>query len=177
MAIQENGTIDGWGLKDTVISEDDDGNSIHSDVSLEQYDKFFEIISKYLTKADYHKIHNSKQGESENSGYVMADGTQIVGIYLQPSRCNDDYTYCGDFYIKTDGKPYYDANKKFRPNIFVFKLEPYKISPIGTDDRTFKNFCLNGENYSRCTGWVILNGNMDYLHCRDLSINGKTKCK
>lgn len=27
-----------------------------------------------------------------------------------------------------------------------------------------------------CTAWVIFNENMDYLHCDDLSWNGKTKC-
>ncbi|MBQ8167977.1 prepilin-type N-terminal cleavage/methylation domain-containing protein, partial [bacterium] len=33
----------------------------------------------------------------------------------------------------------------------------------------------NGE-CEACTAWVIENGNMDYLHCDDLSWNGKRKC-
>ena len=37
--------------------------------------------------------------------------------------------------------------------------------------------CLDASNYTKYTAWVILNGNMDYLHCKDLSWNGKTKCK
>ena len=40
MAVQENGTIDNWGLKDTEMYEDDDGNSLHSEESFEEYDKF-----------------------------------------------------------------------------------------------------------------------------------------
>lgn len=178
MAVQENGTIDNWGLKDTEMYEDDDGNSLHSEESFEEYDKFLTIMSKYLTKAGYQKLHNSKgEGNSENTGYVLADGTQIIGIWLQPSNCNGSNSYCGDFYIKTDNKSYYDENNNFKPNIFAFRIEPDRIYPFGTDDSTFKNYCLNGKNYSRCTGWVIMNGNMDYLHCDDLSINGKTKCR
>ncbi|MBE7709806.1 MAG: type II secretion system protein [Cyanobacteria bacterium SIG32] len=34
--------------------------------------------------------------------------------------------------------------------------------------------CL--QDCEACTAWVIENGNMDYLHCDDLSWNGKRKC-
>ena len=27
-----------------------------------------------------------------------------------------------------------------------------------------------------CTAWIVENGNMDYLHCDDLSWDGKRKC-
>lgn len=180
MAVMENGTIDTWGLENSTMYEDDDGNSLHTDASLEQYDKFFTVISKYLTKAGYEKIHNTKgEGGSLNSGYILSDGTQIVAMWLSPSNCSDanPTSNCGDFYIKTDNKPYYDDDGNIRPNLFAFFLKPNKIEPLGIDDTNFKNYCLNGRNYSRCTGWVIMNGNMDYLHCNDLSINGKTKCK
>ena len=173
MAVQENGTIDNWGLKDSETYKDDNGNSLHSEESLEEYDKFFTIMSKYLTKAEYQKLHNTKgEGNSANTGYVLADGTQIMGLYLKPSNCNGQNTYnkyCGDFYITTDIKT--------DNNVFAFIIQPIRIYPYGTDNATFKNYCLNGKNYSRCTGWVIMNGNMDYLHCDDLSINGKTKCR
>ncbi len=181
MAVQENGTLDNWGLKNSELYEDDDGNKIHTDESLEQSDKFLIIMSKYLNNAGYQKLHNTKgEEDTENTGYVLADGTQIVGIWLQPENCNDASdvnAYCGDFYIKTDNKEYLDEDKNFRPNIFAFRIEPNRIWPYGTDDATFKYNCLNGKNYSRCTGWVIANENMDYLHCDDLSINGKTKCR
>ena len=178
MAVDEHGTIDNWGLKNSKLYEDDYGNSLHTDESLKEYDKFLTIMSKYLNKADYKTLHNSKgDGNSENTGYVLADGTQIIGIWLQPENCNRTNSYCGDFYIKTDNKPYYDENNNFQPNIFGFQITPDRIIPYGTDNATFKYQCLNGKNYSRCTGWIIMNGNMDYLHCKDLSINGKNKCK
>lgn len=181
MAVQENGTLDNWGLKDSEQEEDDDGNKIHSDESLEQYDKFLTIMSKYLKKVEQKKMHNTV-GEkgTDNIGYVMADGTRIVGVWLKPSTCNglNPKAYCGDFYMVTDNKSYYENDRKtFRPNIFAFQLRPYSIFPSGASDSSFKNNCLSGKNRSHCTGWVITNGNMDYLHCDDLEWNGKTKCK
>ena len=175
MAINENGTIDTWGLEDSEMVEDEDGNINHSDASLEQYDKFFGIMSKYLQKAGYEKLEGTAR--TENLGFVLPDGTQIIGMWLKPSQCSGNNAYCGDFYIKTDNKPVHKDDVTDNPNIFAFKINPYRIFPFGTDNSTFKNYCLNGENYSRCTGWVIMNGNMDYLHCKDLDINTKTKCK
>ena len=51
--------------------------------------------------------------------------------------------------------------------------------------RSFEKYCdiKNSEGIGAmeqgraCTAWVIYNGNMDYLHCNDLSWHGKTKCK
>ena len=37
-----------------------------------------------------------------------------------------------------------------------------------------KNEYANGNG---CTAWVIINENMDYLHCSDLSWTGKHSCK
>ena len=31
-------------------------------------------------------------------------------------------------------------------------------------------------NGAGCAAWVLLNENLDYLHCADLSWNGKKKC-
>ena len=177
MAVNENGTIDTWGLDDSEIVVDDEGNSSYSDSSLENYEKFFNIIGKYLQKVEYEPIRNTR-----GKGFVMADGTQIIAIWLQPSRCtgngiNKSDTYCGDFYIKTDNKPARKADGTFNSNVFVFNINPYRIYPRGTENTEFKDNCLSGTDLSRCTGWIITNENMDYLHCKDLDINTKTKCK
>ncbi len=47
LAILEHGTIDTWGLTDSSQTQDDEGNKIHSEESVENYDKFFQIIKPY----------------------------------------------------------------------------------------------------------------------------------
>lgn len=183
MALQDNGPIDTWGLDDSVQNEDENGNGIPTDETLENFDKFLQIMSKYLQKAGYQKLHSTTL-DGENTGFVLPDGTQIVGLWLNTSNCSSNAeadAYCGDFYIKVNNKNYktLDENNKSvtKSNVFAFKIQPNRIFPFGTTDSEFKNLCLNGKNYTRCTGWVIINGNMDYLHCKDLGFNTKTKCK
>lgn len=139
-----------------------------------------QIMSKYLQKAGYEKLHSNIQ--KENVGFVLPDGTNIRGIWLQPSTCDSSYvnSYCGDVYIHVGNKKSnYDENGKRLVNndVFAFIIQPHRIYPFGTNNAQFKNECLSGKNYSRCSGWVIMNGNMDYLHCKDLDINTKTSCK
>lgn len=52
---------------------------------------------------------------------------------------------------------------------------------VRNESMTFETYCnlskpdkLNGYG---CAAWVIYNENMDYLHCNDLSWDGKKKCK
>ena len=174
-AILDNGTIDNWGLTDSELEEDDEGNMDHSEESNKNYDRFLTIMSKYIKSVKYEKLVG--QYQEETAGFVMPDGTRITGMWLEPSNCINDYSYCGDIYITVKGKKREKIGDKFGKYTFAFIINRNRIFPVGTDDSKFKNYCLNGENYSRCTGWVILNGNMDYLHCNDLSFNGKTKCK
>lgn len=174
-AIEENGTLDNWGLTDSENYENDDGKLEHTDESLANYDKFLTIMSKYVKSVKYEKI--GKQNEEETTGFVMPDGTRITGVWLSPSTCTTETSYCGDFYITTKGKKRETVGAKMSKNTFSFRLYRHKIIPTGNSNSEFRNYCLNGENYSRCTAWVIMNGNMDYLHCSDLEFNGKTKCK
>ncbi len=86
----------------------------------------------------------------------------------------------------TAGIIYYDINGIKPPNtygkdFFFFYLTNQNIMPCGTEDETlytFNNNCVNVRNQAGvgCTAWVIFNENMDYLHCDDLSWNGKHKC-
>ena len=175
-AIMDNGTIDNWGLSDSVIEPDEDGNSYYTEASLEASNKFISILEPYLKSITYEEIKN--QAKEGSKGFVLADGISIVGVYLKPSVCIDDNSNCGDFYITTDGKPLYSdkTSRTISKYCFAFILRKNRIDPVG-DKYTFKTQCLTGKNNSRCTSWVILHGNMDYLHCSDLDYNGKTKCK
>ena len=150
--------------------EDEKGDSVHSDLSIENYDRFLLKMKPYLKNITYQKLKNSNK-DNPTKGYVLADGTAIIAMWLKPSQCTNEKVYCGDFYITTDGSV---KNSKY---VFAFQIKQNKIVPFGTDNSTFKYYCLNGANNSRCTGWIIANGNMDYLHCDNLDYNTKTKCK
>ena len=81
-----------------------------------------------------------------------------------------------------------DINGKAKPNtvgidIFKFYLTKDGFIPFGGDgaSRNFETFCNKSKNIIAsgwaCAAWVMLNENMDYLHCEDLSWHGKHKCK
>ena len=71
-------------------------------------------------------------------------------------------------------------------NNFMFKLTREGFMPAGTANSTqykFNRDCINNDSNTNatnghgCTAWVLYNENMDYLHCDDLTWNGKYKCK
>jgi prepilin-type N-terminal cleavage/methylation domain-containing protein len=88
-----------------------------------------------------------------------------------------------------------DINGKKLPNqqgvdIFSFFIMNNRILPMGgigsSNPYSFKYRCLDktktiyGSSYGligeACTAWVLQNENMDYLHCDDLSWEGKHSC-
>ena len=101
---------------------------------------------------------------------ILADGTLIM------------------FNLSNAGSPidaqiYVDINGFRGPNVvgkdaFHFYIVGDKIVPAGAPDvfpGMFESSCLAGNGYG-CTAWVIYNENMDYLRCKDLDWNTKTKC-
>lgn len=91
-----------------------------------------------------------------------------------------------DTYIRTCGDIYVDINGKQKPNrdgedLFMFRMYKNGIVPAGRvwDGNYMESFdkhCRLGKGFGSCTAWVIFNENMDYLHCDDLSWEGKTHC-
>ena len=90
---------------------------------------------------------------------------------------------CGAFYVDINGAA--GPNQDGR-DYFIFRLYNDGIAPNGRKGHgngahyteSFEKNCM-GQNYSSfgtCTAWVIENKNMDYLHCDDLSWDGKHKC-
>ena len=86
-----------------------------------------------------------------------------------------------------------DINGESAPNtlgrdIFSFYLTHDRVIPFGLPDEPYYRFesrckkdgasTWDGSNNGEyCAGWVLVNKNMDYLHCSDLSWKGKKKCK
>jgi hypothetical protein len=85
-----------------------------------------------------------------------------------------------------------DTNGNSQPNtlgrdLFVFYLTKKNIIPMGLPGDTlfgFENYCKDKDkitpsgfpNGNGCTAWVLHNENLDYLNCKDLDWNTKTKC-
>jgi len=72
---------------------------------------------------------------------------------------------------------YVDLNGLKKPNkvgvdIFQFSMDNGYLTMY--DDKTGDVVCYT--NPWTCSAWVVANGNMDYLHCNNLSWSGPTKC-
>ncbi len=184
MAVNEYGTVDQWN-----VQRDAQGGAIIVDnllpfiksVKLCQRssrgtNKCFATSYKGLDGSDF--LQNQTPGKSFN----LPNGISFH-VYSLYSGCNtDSRSLCA--YIITD------INGQKGPNVlgkdtFYFVLLRDKISPIGkkrvqdiqySDCYPFESNCLTGDGIG-CAAWVLFNGNMDYLHCDDLSWDGKTKCK
>ncbi len=179
LAVIENGPISTWGLSDSETIEDDDGNVNFNETSINNINKFYEKILPYLKNAQYKELEvDSNNPEATTGGITLANGIALREVWLTPSRCTGDVK-CGDVYIVTDGgamEEYENNEKKYRKYTFNFSLKKDYIIPTGLNESEFEENCLSGKNTTHCTGWIIQNGNMDYLHCKDLSWNGKNKC-
>lgn len=113
--------------------------------------------------------------------FVLSDGTQVM-LYISNPNCNELAPYCGNIKVDIDGYrgPYVLGKDFFIFNIFYNRILPAGI-PEDTRTVSFEDGCnvskTTHANGLSCAAWVIYNENMDYLHCDDLSWNGKHKCK
>ena len=188
LAILEHGTFDQWGLGDSVGVEHEDGSTTLDENTLNNLNKFFDIMKKYL-KYDYYIPFDSSntginadgstpEARLSQKGLLLPNGTRITALWLSTSNCEN--SVCGDFYITTDTgfstEQREDGKSYAKPQTFVFTILKDRIGTYKLTQTQFENACIHGNDYSRCTEWVIKNGNMDYLHCDDLEIDGKNKC-
>lgn len=195
LAVQEYGDIDGWELTSTSTGEkDEDGNSIYdysgSNLLRDRLAQYVKHVEKpeTLTFRSYKSLDGRNYNSSgslsidTSSGFMLADGT-FVNIGWVNLGCSNEIVSCGDIWVQLPEK---DA--KLGVNRFNFYLSPQGIQLLGAPKdtrRPFEKYCdvknSNGiaanEQGRGCTAWVVFNGNMDYLHCSDLSWHGKLKCK
>lgn len=133
-----------------------------------------DVMYKRLNGTNHSNYHN----EGTGSTLILNDGT---AIYLWVSGlCSAASPDCGFIFVDINGKT---GPNQFGRDFFGFILSPTAIIPFGIKDHShdFYTSCnRNTDSYLNglgCTAWVIQNENMDYLHCDDLSFEGKTKCK
>jgi hypothetical protein len=177
MAINEQGvTADNWGL-----------------VYL-QPQLFADIIKPHLiiskdcgtstgcfASGRYYNLKGGISDFTDNSlfsKFILNDGTAIA-IWIQANLSSG---MLGWIIVDLNNKK---PPNKYGEDLFWFEIRPNRIIPSGgieSDVSNFNTTCNingndNGYQGRGCTAWVILNENMDYLYCDDLSWNGKIKCK
>lgn len=183
LAMNEHGTVDQWELSASGAGSDITGAA-----------NFYEKISPYLVILNncknkggcfydgyYNTLGTKKEqfaGTSSNFyTFTLTDGTAIAIWTTQSSTCtNNASAICAVLFV--------DINGKKKPNTtgrdgFWFRVRNNRIVPYGTTDEEFQSCAyIDGTYPSRtCTAWVLYNENLDYMHCKGLSWDGKKKCK
>ncbi len=130
---------------------------------------------KTLDGRDYNNYNNN----TNEYHAVLADGTQFF-IYMCSAGSNCPENMLGNIKVDVDG---FRGKYTFGQDVFILHITNQGIVPVGIqdDDYPFDKYCnkskMTSANGQSCAAWVILNENMDYLHCDDLNWDTKTKCK
>ena len=198
MAVIENGTIDQWGI---ITSTRDEETNWYTEETMQSFYKFWNVMLKYMKSAQIctyedgcdlknFTIKSLDGTEWSASSRVIAillnDGTLVSGGDIHDQTCQQNYgtpltkNVCGDLkvFLKSNTKEY-----TIGKDAFIFYMTKNGIVPLGENgikNRPFTTHCSRQSNdkYNGygCTAWVLQNENMDYLHCDDLSWDGKHKC-
>ena len=196
MARTEYGDLYAWGFtEDSSFEIDDSGQKDYqgtenSKLFLEKLAPYLKVVKRISKTSawndyDFYLLDGEKLSSIMPSDILfLADGSTVFGGWIDNFKCTDAGGYCGDFYIDINGLD--NPPNKFGQDIFSFEIYKNSIKPTGTKDtlitaRTFSAACnpqdtSYDKNGYGCTAWVIYNKNMDYLHCDDLSWDGKHKC-
>lgn len=193
MAVLETGEINEWGLTDSSTSSDDTEANLSRNAIINKIQPYIKG-EKVCELGDEVCVSKNKYDRFSLDGtafsyfypiYKMPDGTSIVAVWINSAGCKMENTsigVCGQIFIDLNGSKMPNATGK---DIFLFWFTKNgTLIPMGTTDDadyTMRKFCnlevadnING--YS-CTAWVLLNENMDYLHCKGIDWDNPDKCK
>lgn len=181
MAVAENGPPDGW---DLIASASPEGAVNFTDKIIPYLktlkycknktgcfpDVTYKSLGRHIDFANFDNVNYY-------SKLQLADGTSILA-YIQNSTCTPD---CAFLRIDING---FDPPNVMGEDTFTFSVRKNSIIPWGIqNDTSYKfedscNISIKNQDAGRgCTAWVLYNQNMDYLHCSDLSWDGKKSCK
>ncbi len=198
-AVDDNGPIEFWAIAGTI-----DGNDSEEGYT-ESANKYTDIFTRYLNVIKRCKANESTC--YANVVYKCLNGSTYIdyskparvdtvvladGMTFSMEAFSKDCTknvgegkqlqnVCGSIFV--------DVNGNKNPNVlgrdmFSFYITKYGIFPRGTAKQSDQNFSFEKDcakpatqaGYG-CAAWVLYNENMDYLHCDNLSWNGKKSCK
>ena len=176
----------------SILNDEGGSDTLQAGDDLEMMEKFGKYL-KYQKTCGRNKgcfpnvTYKSVTGNSYNkweddttyrSRAILTDGTLIM-FNLNALRNNSDNFYA-QIYVDING---FKGPNQLGRDFFYFYISPEKIVPGGAKvletifpDQKFDENCIQQNGYA-CAAWVIYNENMDYLHCKDLSWDGKHSCK
>ena len=189
LATAEYGTIDKWGVigetfltysnrHNEDIPEEDRNNAFSS------YDTFLNIFSEYVkftekndvktaettASGDVYYLGGTKASSQLTNYATFADGTVLRGLYLSNEVGCNAGRQCANFSIDVNGDK---GPNTYGKDLFIFYITKEGVIPVGVaKTASFKcdrNGTGNNNGYG-CTAWVVMNGNMDYLHKDGLSL-------
>ena len=138
---------------------------------------FPNVTYKSVTGNGYSKWEDDTTNRSRA---ILTDGTLIMFNKSAMWGGNEGNYLYAQIYVDING---FKGPNQLGRDFFYFYISPEKIVPAGAkaleeknEDQKFTKNCIQQNGYA-CAAWVIYNENMDYLHCKDLSWDGKHSCK
>ena len=138
---------------------------------------FPNVTYKSVTGNGYSKWEDDT---TDRSRAILTDGTLIMFNKIAMWGGNEGNYLYAQIYVDING---FKGPNQLGRDFFYFYISPEKIVPAGAkaleeknEDQKFTKNCIQQNGYT-CAAWVIYNENMDYLHCKDLSWDGKHSCK
>ena len=201
MALVTDGEFSTWGFaNDSEKEEDEDGNTFltgdttkNSKIFWDKITKNLNVVSKCMPEEsgcyrpdDIYNLNGvSRQAELNKYAFItLNNGMTLVGGWVEDSTCQNKDDMCGDFGIDING--IMNPPNSVGQDIFYFAVYPDRVVPRGSSLETLLSFDKSCNRTNAvvgssqlgygCAAWVIEKGNLDYLHCDDLSWTGKQKC-
>lgn len=138
---------------------------------------FPNVTYKSVTGNGYSKWEDDT---TDRSRAILTDGTLIMFNKSAMWGGNEGNYLYAQIYVDING---FKGPNQLGKDFFYFYISPEKIVPAGAkaleeknEDQKFTKNCIQQNGFA-CAAWVIYNENMDYLHCKDLSWDGKHSCK
>lgn len=190
MAVANNGQPENWGVYADYVKNDDESINKEESKKLMQEKSVLlaNIMIPYLKtmKVCYVESgcwYNDNVYALNGEVWDSAERTDLAKVILNDGTI---LAFGGKLSGNIPGWILVDINGSKKPNkygidVFEFDILNKGLQPYGIQGDIlfpFKSACAKGYNSNGhgCTAWVIYNENMDYLHCDDLSWDGKHKC-
>lgn len=178
LAVQDNGTPNSWTADPMAILKP--YLKTIKDCSDRSSDCFAPGVTYKLVSGINDPYKDGRYDISGQASLKLADGVNLMYELDNAACANDAGTLpslkveCGQIYVDVNGDK---GPNQWGKDAFLIYLTNLGIVPFGTDAETLHTFSsqCQSEGYA-CSGWVIYNGNMDYLNCAGLAWGGKTKC-